>query len=368
MKYSIFISAILIGTLIIASLGCLVPPSTNPSPSVSPAPNPPPINSQPFSRIAPLSENKTGWTTFTADNGLADNCTTSVIQDKQGVLWVTSCGKGITRFDGLHWEKYTDFPQDASDNSSAQIMILNSARDRQGNLWFGTESGAYEYTEKEWRNFTPDNTNGELPGPIVTAMLADNQGNMWFATELGLGRLGMRFYGVTRYDGTVWTTFHLLGEETGPQVEAIFQDGENNIWVGTNWGVFRYDGTDWRHFTTEDGLADNYVHAIAQDDQGNMWFGTSGGTSRYDGKNWRTFTMKDGIIGDQIISMLKDNKGNMWFGAYCSYGVSRFDGTHWQNYNPCPNRGTYHVISIFQDDEGNIWFSTVNGLARYTPD
>jgi ligand-binding sensor domain-containing protein len=360
MKYSILVSAILIGTLLAASSSCIMPSSTNPSPLISPTPSPPPVNSQPFSRIAPLSENKTGWTIFSTDNGLSENCTTSVIQDKQGVLWVTSFGKGITRFDGLHWEKYSDFPRD--------VNIYASAQDTRDNLWFGTDSGVYEYTGKEWRNFTPDNTNSGLPGFSVLPIFADNQGNMWCATEVGRGRLPPLFYGPIRYDGTIWTTFNLNSEGWGPQVETIFQDGENNIWVGTNWGVFRYDGTDWQHFTTENGLADNYVHAIAQDDQGNIWFGTSEGASRYDGKNWRTFTLKYGFIDDEIDCMLKDNKGNMWFGSYATDRIFRFDGTNMQSFNPWPSRVYYHVRSIFQDDEGNIWFSTTIGLVRYTPD
>jgi ligand-binding sensor domain-containing protein len=355
MKYSILVSAILIGTLIVASLGCL------PSQSASPAPSPPPpVSGYPtLSRIAPLSENKTGWTIFTADNGLADNCTMSVIQDKQGVLWVASFGKGITVFDGLHWVKYNDFPQDAN--------IFISTRDTQDNLWFSTDSGVYEYTGKEWRNFTPDNTNDGLHGLPVIAMFADNQGNMWFATKVG-GAVIPRFSGPIRYDGTVWTTFHLLGEETGPHVEAIFQDRENNIWVGTSLGVFRYDGTAWQHFTKIDGLADNHVHAIAQDDQGNMWFGTSYGASHYDGESWHTFTLKYGFIDDTINCMLKDNKGNIWFGSYATDRIFCFDGTNMQSFNPWPSRVYYHVRSIFQDDEGNIWFSTTIGLVRYIPD
>jgi ligand-binding sensor domain-containing protein len=364
MKCSIFVSAILIGTLILAGFGCLVSPFVAPSPQ-------PPVSSYPtLSRISPLSENKTGWTTFTTENGLSENCTTSVIQDKQGVLWVASFDKGITRFDGLDWVKYTDFPQD--------VKIYASTRDKQGNLWFGTDSGAYEYTGKEWRNFTIVDTKSYCDN-IVHEILADNQGNMWFNAEDDCGHLGPGFYGVTRYNGNVWTTF-LQSGGMGTQVTALFQDRENNIWVGTNRGVFRYNGTDWQNFTTKDGLAGYSVIAIAQDAQDNMWFGTQAqGTIRYDGKNWRTFSVRDGLIGSQMQCMLKDNKGNMWFGAYAAYdgtgnGVSCFDGTHWQNFNPWPNLnwwpnfGRYNVISIFQDDEGNIWFSTTEGLVRYTPD
>ena len=38
-------------------------------------------------------------------------------------------------------------------------------------------------------------------------------------------------------------------------------------------GVSKFDGTTWTTYTTADGLADNYVTAIAIDAQGNKWFG-----------------------------------------------------------------------------------------------
>ncbi len=41
-------------------------------------------------------------------------------------------------------------------------------------------------------------------------------------------------------------------------------------------GVSKFDGTNWTTYTTADGLADNAVYAIAIDAQGNKWFGTTG--------------------------------------------------------------------------------------------
>jgi ligand-binding sensor domain-containing protein len=248
--------------------------------------------------------------------------------------------------------------------------IVCAARDRQGNLWFGTYGeGAFRYTGKEWHNFTPGNTGNGLPGMAIKDILVDNQDNLWFAT---VGNVGQRTapidYGVTRYNGTDWASF--LGRT---DVETIFQDSDGNMWFGTNVGVTRYDGSNWQTFTTEDGLADNYVVAISQDNQGNMWFGTwADGVSRYDGKNWRTFTPEDGLVSDAIHCMLKDSRENLWFGSYSIhgyYGISRFNGTQWQNFDPWQGKDHYHynVISIFQDNEGNLWFATSFGLVRYNP-
>lgn len=307
--------------------------------------------------------NSTHWSTFTTKDGLAGKVITGVIQDMQGLIWVASTD-GLTRFIGGDWEPYV--------SSINGTYVISAAQDNKGNLWFGTVyGGAFEYTGQEWHNFTPANTGGGLPGTEINAMLVDNHDNIWFATE---GNIGQRTppiaYGVTRYNGTNWTSFL---DRTN--VTTIFQDKDGNLWFGTNVGVIRYDGSQWQTFTIKDGLADGYVVSIVQDNQGDLWFGTwSKGVSRYDGKNWRTFIREDGLVSSAIHCMLNDKDGNLWFGAYDIdhyVGISRFDGAVWQNFNPWQGTNAspdYNVISIFQDSEGNVWFATSVGLVKYNPD
>jgi len=203
------------------------PPTPTPSPSPTPTPTP-----------SPGATSTSGsWTTFTTDDGLASNIVTSVTQDNQDVLWVGS-DQSLTRFDGNNWEIYT--------GSTHNIHIVCAARDKQGNLWFGTYgNGVFKYTGKEWQNFTPSNTGNGLPGAAIKDILIDNQDNIWFAT---VGNVGQRTapidYGVTRYDGTDWTSFL-----NHTDVETIFQDSNGDLWFGTNVGVTRYDGSDWQTFT-----------------------------------------------------------------------------------------------------------------------
>ncbi len=45
-------------------------------------------------------------------------------------------------------------------------------------------------------------------------------------------------------------------------------------------GVSKFDGTIWTTYTTADGLANDTITAIAIDAQGNKWFGTLGGVTK----------------------------------------------------------------------------------------
>jgi ligand-binding sensor domain-containing protein len=141
-------------------------------------------------------------------------------------------------------------------------------------------------------------------------------------------------------------------------------DNHDNIWLGTNLdGVSKFDGTNWTTYTVSNGLADNGVLAIAADAKGNKWFGTRGGVSKFDDKNWTTYTTLNGLADDMVHSIAIDAQGNKWFGT--SEGVSKFDSTRWTTYSTSDSLEylTAHAIAI--DAQGNIWFGTQhNGIAK----
>jgi len=58
-------------------------------------------------------------------------------------------------------------------------------------------------------------------------------------------------------------------------VYAIAIDAQGNKWFGTSEGVSKFDGTNWTTYTTANGLVSNSIEAIAIDTQGNKWIGTS---------------------------------------------------------------------------------------------
>ena len=65
-------------------------------------------------------------------------------------------------------------------------------------------------------------------------------------------------------------------------VSAIAIDSTGNKWLGTigGGGVSKFDGTTWTTYTTANGLASNTVRAIATDSAGNKWFSTDAGVSK----------------------------------------------------------------------------------------
>ena len=136
-----------------------------------------------------------------------------------------------------------------------------------------------------WQSFTVQDG---LPAGRISTIVKDREGNLWFGTNYG---------GVSRYDGAQFVTFTSEDGLADNDVRSIVKDRQGNLWIGSAEGLCRYDGAQFVTFTTEDGLAHNYVRSLWEDRQGNLWVGTSGGVSRFDGREFATFTTEDGLAG-----------------------------------------------------------------------
>ena len=69
-------------------------------------------------------------------------------------------------------------------------------------------------------------------------------------------------------------------------INRIFQDSNNNIWIGTSKGLSKYISktNSFKNYSEEDGLANNIVWGILEDGSGNLWISTNHGLSRFNPK------------------------------------------------------------------------------------
>ena len=102
-------------------------------------------------------------------------------------------------------------------------------------------------------------------------------------------------YGVSKFDGTNSDQHTaLVMVSLVISVPSVAIDAHGNKWFGTGNGVSKYDGTTWTTYTTNDGLIKNWIGVIAIDAQDNKWFGAGkfGGVSKFDGTTWTNYTPK----------------------------------------------------------------------------
>ena len=213
----------------------------------------------------------THWTTYKCVDGLADSSVSAIAIDKKGNKWFGGGYNGITRFNDTVWKVY-----DTSDGLPYHtIGVSGIVVDKQNIKWFSTDSGLLKYNDTNWVRYS---NNGLITANNITL---DTVENKW---------VGTLFSGATMYDNTTFTTYTPSNSGLPEDyVTAIGVDLQNNKWFGTESlgpgigkGVTRFDGTNWTTYTTSDGLADNIIRSIFADKQGNMWFGTiTSGVSKF---------------------------------------------------------------------------------------
>ena len=288
---------------------------------------------------------------YTTVDGLASNYVNAIASDPAGNVWVGTFGYGVSKFDGANWTTYTTADGLAGD------WITAIASDPAGNMWVGTAWGC------GWKGCSGfgvskfDGTKWSTPagaGDLITSLTIDLAGNLW---------ISIWGSGVSKFDGTNWTTYttaHGLGSN---YVNIITSDPSGNLWFGTNgWGVSKFDGAVWTIYTTADGLAGNNISSIAGDPAGNVWMTTDGGVSKFDGINWTTYTEADGLVSNKVNTITSDPSGNLWFAT--DRGASKFDGTSWTTYINADGLAGNSVGAIASDADGNLWFMTSKGISE----
>lgn len=264
-------------------------------------------------------------------------------------------------FSGLNAQNYAVTNYTTSNSSIASNDILSVKAAPNGDVWFGTNgSGVSRLNGTTWTTFT---TSQGLVGNTVKDIDIDPSGNIWFATSSGL----------SKYNGSTFTNYTTAQGLASNDLRSVFVDISGNIWVGTaGSGVCKYNGVSWTTYNTSDGLAQNFVLAITQDSLGNWWFATANGVSKYTGSAWTTYTSSNGLIanGDEVQSAMTDREGNVWFGSKPGFGIggglSKYNGSSWTTYNTSNGLASNDVRGMDCDAKNRMWFSTyINGASQY---
>ena len=124
------------------------------------------------------------------------------------------------------------------------------------------------------------------------------------------------------------------------------------------------------------GISDLTINAIVQDSQGYLWIGTRNGLNRYDGVTFRIFQHdprdSTSLPHDNISSLFVDPRGRLWVGtisSLCVYDPSRHSfRRNLSDDGAPPAFFPFDVVTIAEDAEGVLWLgSWENGVSQFQP-
>lgn len=337
---------------------------------------------------------------------------TSVAQDKQGYIWLsTTLGNGgrggLYRYDGSNIISYlNDGNNDNSlANNWAECMIVDSSN----NLWIGTWGSGLDMYNQLTQKFTHHKHDKNNPSCIsndtVTALLQDHNGNIWVGTFGGLNMLDVKTGKFTRYVYDDKNNNSISSND----VRVIYEDREGVLWVGCgspfsgddkkagDGGLNRFnkatgDFTRYLHNPADtNSIENNKVRALLEDSKGNFWVGTAGDGLHILNRKTGVFThyyydslhpdklsrppLYNSVTYDHIPFIHEDKAGFIWIGSF-------FEGMN--RYNPFTKKVTHYGVILqdgriasakdtaagfsdinnwaaFNSNDGLLWLTTLNG-------
>jgi ligand-binding sensor domain-containing protein/serine phosphatase RsbU (regulator of sigma subunit) len=298
-------------------------------------------------------------TQFRGKNGLSDQVFgAAVIQDTS---FICVADVGLRRYN-RELNKFEIFRMPHMTTYFSTVCLMEDSRK---NLWFGTYNGGlYKYILSESRMQFIDLPKFGIKSNTVTCITEDRKGRVWIGTWEG---------GVAVITDSIPRKFDMGNGLNASRIYSIVEDIEGNMLIADqNNGLSIYKGDAFVTVNSEDILPDPNVNAVYQDKNGDVWFGTNTGISRYtpgSGKKPVIYTETTGYNFSYINFFREDRNGNLWIGTNDG-GVIMFN-TKNQRFETQPNinskfpRGD-KVTALEVDNSNNLWIGTAEGLIAGT--
>jgi signal transduction histidine kinase/ligand-binding sensor domain-containing protein len=362
--------------------------------------------------------------------------------DKQGSLWTTSLGGGIRRVpdpEHLHqsqtkspsaWQFHnSEIEAFTQKDGLTSDYVYSVLQDREGNIWIGTTGGLDRFRESPVVSvpLQPISYSGALPIPslnsFTTSALAagdegalwaagigpqlllkiqkdsiatqlrdhpaecayrDRNGVIWFATPYSVFRLsnerldaiGQKQGAIAyKYDGAVpagqglTLRRHDLPVAGGitpnprPRVKALTEDSSGRLWISMDAGTFRLERASW---TSLESLGGPQGTATAEftDSQGRIWFGFANMVAMLNGDRIKVYSGNDGVHVGAVTS-IQAKGAEIWIGG--EFGLEYFDGSRFHALNQADGSALGGVSGLVADPGDGLWFSENQGI-RHIPE
>ncbi|MBN2164996.1 MAG: response regulator [Marinilabiliaceae bacterium] len=310
---------------------------------------------------------------YTTDNGLSHNMVDCLLKDSRGFLWVGTW-EGLNRFDGYSFKTF--YYEKNSENSINGNFIYALCEDEYGNIWIGTDNGINVYLYEQDCFLNVDIKIDNMLNNHVTSIVKDHNGDLWiggdqFIIKISVDRSG-KILNIKNFNNVQKAL-----ENENNELNCIFIDKDENIWLGTNIGLYHTnisaDRLERYMFepNNSNSLPHNEVLSIYQGSNGDMWFGTVAGMSRFNIStnifhNFFLLGEDNPIIPhDNITAFIEDDRGFLVVGTLGGLSLVNTQTFECQIISDVQfskyGLNNSFVNCLLNDSDGNIWVGTDRG-------
>jgi len=292
-----------------------------------------------------------------------DNCKVhSIIQDKQGNIWVGIFQKGLVIIPQLRNNfDYIKISESKGSTSVNMACVTSIIRDDSKNLWIGTDgSGLFKISDDGTKTrFTTENT--PLPNNSILTLTVDKRGTLWITTYMG---------GITTYNSQ--KGFHSYSNDVELQKVncTAYDKAADKIYFGTlGHGVKQLSLSNNQIVGFPSSSELGWTNSLSLDKKGILWVGQTGGLRCYDtfdGKEVNTdFSAK--MKGVTISSSHEGKDGNLWLGSPQGLFHTQKESGKIEFYNQTDGLPSNSICAVQEGANGQVWISTMNGLSNFDP-
>ncbi|MCJ8163935.1 hypothetical protein MKJ04_03715 [Pontibacter sp. E15-1] len=192
------------------------------------------LTPSPFAQVL-LAQNPQSFITIDKLKNLTGESVTSIIQDKEGFIWIGT-KSGLIRYDGYTQKVFSRSSSGLSNDDVSAVYI--DSKDR---MWVGTIDGLSLFNRKTDRftnfRYSP-NLASTLSSKEINTVFEDSGHTIWIGTEKGLNRFVEADSSFVRYA-------HKKSDSPSlnyGSVKSIFEDTHKKLWIGTfGGGLLEFD-------------------------------------------------------------------------------------------------------------------------------
>lgn len=304
----------------------------------------------------------------------------SVYTDRNGSVWIGTYYKGVNIWD-ISNINFTNLNQNSGDRSLSFDAIGSMAKDKNNNLYFGTEGGGITILDSKTGKTSFINTKNSkgLNSDNIKSLYLSDEGLLWIGTFTD----GISIYNINtkKFDiNTVNEELQKILRQAG--VYDIKKGAENILWIGTfGNGLIRYNSNNktFQEIGLSDykggSLSNGRVRSILVDKNKVVWVGTQSGLNllRPKDSDFNSYTIqnfffdKELISGDDILSLFQDSADRIWVGVK-GKGLFLINGNDFNKIDLGEGNVNINSIhSILEDSKNNLWLGSNQGIIKYNP-
>ena len=310
-------------------------------------------------------------------NSLHYNFVSSFCESPDGKIWIGTFGKGISVFDRNKeiFEAITHLPGKPETLVNDAVRALTP--DHNGNIWIGTVDGlsCYNPRMKKFQHFRSSKEKGDLISDDILSLLVSSDNRLWIGTSGD----GLSMYDLNTQSPAGFKNYNEITGLSTSRIRKITELSDGTISLGTLGQGISFLNKDQIRNVTPSNLSKNldsdYINAICEDFQKNVWVGTWDGLFLLGpGLNiLKQFNTFNGLPSGEISGILTDSKGDIWVSSMNGLShLSKVQGVAYKITNYSTHNGLqgsyFTAYSTLKTKNGELYFGGYNGFNRFFPE